>query len=148
MLYASAIQQVGTMPLKEFELLDLQGFDPNGFQYLRTTHDQCEVCLQWIQRLIVHANNDEVIKIAPPILSRVFNQLGNGIVNLNNARKITEFAIPFNLAQMITIMLLFHWGFTPVMCALSISSAGWAAFLTFTVIFSFWSINYIATELE
>jgi predicted membrane chloride channel (bestrophin family) len=148
MLYASALQQVGTMNKKEFELIDIQGFDPQSVNYLMNSHDQCEVCLQWIQRFIVRANSDEVIKIAPPILSRVFNQLGNGIVNLNNARKITDFAIPFNLAQMITIMLLFHWMFTPVLCALSITSPGWASFVTFLVIFSIWSINYIATELE
>jgi predicted membrane chloride channel (bestrophin family) len=148
MLYASALQQVGTMPKKEFELIDMQGFDPQSVNYLMNSHDQCEICLQWIQRLIVRANSDEVIKIAPPILSRVFNQLGNGIVNLNNARKITDFAIPFNLAQMITIMLLFHWMFTPVLCALAITSPGWASFVTFLVIFSIWSINYIATELE
>ena len=49
----------------------------------------------------------EIILVAPPILSRVYNQLGNGIVNLNNARKITSFPIPFPLAQMITLTSLF-----------------------------------------
>ncbi|CAJ1456823.1 unnamed protein product, partial [Effrenium voratum] len=47
--------------------------------------------------LIVESDSKQILKIAPPILSRVFNELGNGIVNLNNARKITDFPIPFHL---------------------------------------------------
>merc|ERR1711907_367011 len=90
----------------------------------------------------------EVIKIAPPILSRVYNQLGNGIVNLNNARKITEFPIPFPLAQMITIMLLVHLCLTTIVCASSVSSTVWAGVISFVIVMAFWSINFIAVELE
>merc|ERR1719297_623678 len=111
-------------------------------------HDPCEVCLQWIQRLIGEANDTQVLKVAPPILSRVYNQLGNGIVQLNNARKITEFPIPFPLAQMITFMLLFHWIITAFVCAASVETTFWAGLITFIFVFSFWSINYIAVELE
>merc|ERR1711865_503002 len=92
----------------------------DSLEFMQDAHDRCEIVLQWIQRLIVEANAAETIKVAPPILSRVYNQLGNGIVNLNNARKITDFPIPFPLAQMVTFML----------------------------VFAFWSINYIAVELE
>jgi len=90
----------------------------------------------------------KTIDVAPPILSRVYNQLGNGIVNLNNARKITDFPIPFPFAQMVTMMLLVHFIVTAVMCAVSVSNLFWAGFLAFFVVFSFWSVNYIAVELE
>merc|ERR1719468_1465485 len=117
-------------------------------QYMMNAPDRCEVCLQWIQRLISDANDAALLKVAPPILSRVYNQLGNGIVNLNNARKITEFPIPFPLAQMITFMLLLHWIITAFICAASVDQTFWAGILSFIVTFSFWSINYIAVELE
>jgi len=78
----------------------------------------------------------------------VYNQLGNGIVNLNNARKISDFPIPFPLAQMITFMLLVHWGLTAFICAASVKTTFWAGLITFIVVFSFWCINYIAVELE
>jgi putative membrane protein len=150
LLYCTAIQQVSTMDKKDYELIDLSDFDKKSMEYLigDKCHDRCEVCLQWIQRLIGDAANDLVIKVAPPILSRVFNQLGNGIVNLNNARKITEFPIPFPLAQMITFMLLMHWILTAFVCAASVERSLWAVILSFIVTFSFWSINYIAVELE
>merc|ERR1719502_1221335 len=101
-------------------------------------HDSCEVVLQWIQRLIVEANGADIIKIAPPILSRVYNQLGNGIVKLNNARKIREFPIPFPLAQMITIMLLFHWMITAVVCAIELDHPALSAAFSFAIILSYW----------
>eukprot|EP00929_Paragymnodinium_shiwhaense_P036038 TRINITY_DN19363_c0_g1_i1.p1 TRINITY_DN19363_c0_g1~~TRINITY_DN19363_c0_g1_i1.p1 ORF type:complete len:627 (+),score=121.55 TRINITY_DN19363_c0_g1_i1:129-2009(+) len=150
LLYASAIQQVADMDTKQFELIDISGFSRESIEFLQSDdcHDNCEVVLQWIQRLIVTADEKKIVKIAPPILSRVYNQLGNGIVELNNARKISEFPIPFPLAQMITVMLLFHWLITPLICATTVGSSHWAGFLCFVVTFSYWSINYIATELE
>jgi len=148
LLYASALEQVTTMESADFELLDLDGFGVDSLEFMQDAHDRCEIVLQWIQRLIVEANAAETIKVAPPILSRVYNQLGNGIVNLNNARKITDFPIPFPLAQMVTFMLLLHWVMTTVLCAASIDTAHWAGVLSFIVVFAFWSINYIAVELE
>jgi len=139
---------VSTMEKQEFELIDVEDFDKDSMEFLFHSHDRCEVCLQWIQRLICEANDSTLIKVAPPILSRVYNQLGNGIVNLNNARKITEFPIPFPLAQMITFMLLFHWLITAFICAASVERSFWAGILSFIVTFSFQSINYIAMELE
>jgi len=97
---------------------------------------------------MVTQGREKTIMIEPPILSRVYNQLGNGIVSLNNARKITEFPIPFPLAQMITFMLLFHWLITAFICAASVERSFWAGILSFIVTFSFHSINYIAMELE
>jgi hypothetical protein len=96
----------------------------------------------------VEANGKDIIKIAPPILSRVYNQLGNGIVKLNNARKIHDFPIPFPLAQVITIMLLVHWFVTATVCALEAEDPFFAGFFSFVIIMSYWSINYIAVELE
>jgi len=110
--------------------------------------NRCEVILQWIQKLIVEGNERTLIKIAPPILSRVYNQLGDGIVDLNNAVKIAEFPIPFPLAQMVTIMLIYHVFLTCTVCAYSIQTAFWASMFAFVIVFSFQSINYIACELE
>jgi len=147
-LHGCALQQVSTLQEKRFEVLSLDGFDEGSFMFLQLCPDRCEVCLQWIQRLIVDSSKSGVIDIAPPILSRVFNELGNGIVNLSNARKITEFPIPFPMTQMITVMLLFHACITPIICATTVESPGYAAMVTFVVIFAYWSINYIALELE
>jgi len=150
LLYCSALTQVSHMKVNMFELINLDGFDPKSLQFLESEfcHDKAEVTLQWIQRLIVESEQNQTIKIAPPILSRVYNELGNGIVNLNNARKIKEFPIPFPLAQIVMVMLLFHALFTPLVCAATIKTTPWAALITFVVSFCYWSVLFIALELE
>lgn len=148
LLYSSALQQVTTMEDARFELIELEGFDVESIAFLDHTHDRCEVVLQWIQRLIVEASNAETVKVAPPILSRVYNQLGNGIVNLNNARKISDFPIPFPLAQMLTLMLMCNWCIVSLFCAVAFASMISAALISFMVMMGFWSVNYIAVELE
>lgn len=148
LLYSNAIHQVSTADPKVFECIDIDGLSPEHVVFMEAAHNRCEVILQWIQKLIVEANKKELIKIAPPILSRVYNQLGDGIVDLNNAQKIAEFPIPFPLAQMVTIMLLYHIFLTCTVCAFSIQNAFWALMISFVIIFAFQSINYIAVELE
>eukprot|EP00928_Gymnodinium_smaydae_P043293 TRINITY_DN29039_c0_g3_i1.p1 TRINITY_DN29039_c0_g3~~TRINITY_DN29039_c0_g3_i1.p1 ORF type:complete len:530 (+),score=52.94 TRINITY_DN29039_c0_g3_i1:67-1590(+) len=148
LLYGSALRQVSTMDDKTFEFMNLDGFDEKHIEYLAHAHDECELVVQWIQRLIVDANTADIIKIAPPILSRVYNQLGNGIVRLNNAKKIKDFPIPFPLAQMITFMLFIHLVTTSLVCATSLSSGVMAGVVSFVVIVSFWGVNYMAVELE
>merc|ERR1711879_1080798 len=115
-----------------------------SLNFLKTVHDRSEVVLQWVQKLIVDANEEKLLNIAPPILSRVYNQLGNGIVKVAAARKVSQMPIPFPYAQMVTCMLFFHFLMTPLMYAVTLTQPYWAAMLTFVVVFSYWSINYIA----
>merc|ERR1712203_1039436 len=105
-----------------FEFIALDGFDPEILEFMVESHDACEITLQWVQRLIVEANGKDIIKIAPPILARVYNQLGNGIVKLNNARKIREFPIPFPIAQMVWGQLILHGIFTSWVCGILVKS--------------------------
>lgn len=148
MLHGAGLAQVCSTPEKIFDVIDIEDFDNESLAYLDRTFDSCEVALQWIQRLIGDANGKEIIKVAPPILSRVYNQLGNGIVKLSRARKIAKFPIPFPFAQMVTVMLITHFFLASIVCATSIESRAWAGLLSFAVIISFWSMNFIALELE
>eukprot|EP00931_Biecheleriopsis_adriatica_P046307 TRINITY_DN26583_c0_g1_i1.p1 TRINITY_DN26583_c0_g1~~TRINITY_DN26583_c0_g1_i1.p1 ORF type:complete len:487 (-),score=67.92 TRINITY_DN26583_c0_g1_i1:177-1637(-) len=148
LLFASALSSVSSADEKVFEVIDADTLDEDQLDYLETVHDKSEVVLQWVQRLVVDADKKKTIDVAPPILSRVYNQLGNGIVNLANARKIRDFQIPFPLAQMITFMLMFHWCLTVCVCASSVDNPLWAGLICFVVTLSYWSINYIAVELE
>merc|ERR1719424_2084041 len=45
-------------------------------------------------------------------------------------------------------MLLCHWVMTTAICILYVPSSGNACAACFTVVFSFWTVNYIALELE
>jgi len=148
MLYGAALTDVSEMSDSRMEFLDLTGLSDDSLVFLHGAHVKSEIILQWIQRLIHEAAGAEVIKIAPPILSRVYNQLGNGIVLLNNAQKLNEFPVPFPVAQMILFMLMLHWFLTAMVCATSVTTPYWAFFQSFVVVFIYWSVHYIGEELE
>mmetsp|Transcript_76241 Transcript_76241/g.210396 ORF Transcript_76241/g.210396 Transcript_76241/m.210396 type:complete len:535 (-) Transcript_76241:216-1820(-) len=148
MLYCSALQQVCDLHDDKLEIVNNEGMDSESKEFMLDSNDRCEIILQWIQRLIVDSEENRTIKIAPPLLTRAFQELSRGIVNLNNARKIKDIPFPFPYAQMITCMLLVHWMVTPLMASQVIESRIWAGVMCFFVTFSFWCLIYIALEID
>lgn len=148
MLYASALMSIATESDLDFEIIDSSGLSEHHLEYLRTQPDKCEIIMQWIQRLIVDSMSNGVLPIAPPVLSRVFQELSRGIVNIHNVRKITEFQFPFPVAQMIVTMLVIQWFLTPVIAAVLVGTPVWAFIVAFFPVFACWGINYIAGEIE
>lgn len=148
LLYCCALQQVCTHEDDSFETLSLDGIDTESLEFLMLANDRCEVILQWLQQLIVDSHATGVLSIQPPILSRAFQELGRGIVNLNNCRKIKDVPFPFPYAQTLTGMMLVHWFFTPIMASLCIENWRWAGAISFFVTSAFWSLLYIARDID
>mmetsp|Transcript_43080 Transcript_43080/g.116157 ORF Transcript_43080/g.116157 Transcript_43080/m.116157 type:complete len:534 (-) Transcript_43080:179-1780(-) len=148
MLYCSALQQVCDLDDDCLEVIDNRGFDLDSLTFMECSNDRCEVILQWVQRLIVEAEEQKVLKIAPPLLTRAFQELSRGIVNLNNARKIKDIPFPFPYAQMITCMLIVHWFATPLLASQIMDSMVAAGVVCFFVTLSFWCLIYIALEID
>jgi len=148
LLYCSALQQVCELADDRLQIIDLAGIEQCSLDHLLASPDPCETILNWIQRLVVEANSNGVIEVPPPILSRAFQELSRGMVNLNNVRKIKDVPFPFPYAQMITGMLLIHWFVTPVIASQVIVSVGWSALAVFCAVASFWSLYFIAQEID
>jgi len=147
-LYCFALQQICALDDDALEILKIDTMDTNSAELLTEANDKCEVVVQWIQRFIVESSDSKVIDIPPPILTRAFQELSRGIVNLNNVRKISEIPFPFPYAQTLTVMLLVHWLVTPMMAAAAIDSSWWAGIMCFLSVASFWSLYYIALEID
>mmetsp|Transcript_20566 Transcript_20566/g.44972 ORF Transcript_20566/g.44972 Transcript_20566/m.44972 type:complete len:610 (+) Transcript_20566:78-1907(+) len=149
MMHCSALQQVAMMEDASFEIIDTFGIDDDSLEYLQMSSDRCEVLLQWIQRHIVNNMHNGVLNIPAPVISRVFQELSRGIVNLINARKVKQFPFPFPFAQTSAVMILMHWIITPIANSLLMKdNPTWAIMLTFVATLGFWSIHYIAIEIE
>merc|ERR1719503_246741 len=150
MLHCAALQQIAEVEDHSFEILDPAGLDKERLKFLGELHpvERCQVLLQWLQRLIIEADEDKTLKVAPPILSRVYQELSRGIVNLDNVAKIKQVSFPFPYAQMIAVMMIVHWITTPILASQAISSWFWAMFMTFVTVSAFWSLFYIANEIE
>lgn len=148
LMYCSALQQICELEDDTLEIIDLKGLDKDSLKFLQSANDRCEILMLWVQRLVVEAEADQILKIAPPILSRAYQELSRGIVNLNNVRKIKDIPFPFPYAQMITVMLLIHWLVTPMLAAFVIRSPWWAVIASFSVTGAFWCLIYIALEID
>mmetsp|Transcript_129066 Transcript_129066/g.288484 ORF Transcript_129066/g.288484 Transcript_129066/m.288484 type:complete len:478 (+) Transcript_129066:87-1520(+) len=148
LLYAGALHQVSCSSSLSAEIIDPGGIPQSHLDFLVHANDPCEVIMQWIQKLLMNANKDQIIDAPPPILSRSFQELSRGIVNLNNARKIADIPFPFPYAQMIQVFLLVHWVATPLFAAMCIETALYAGLVTLIVESGLWSLTYIAAEID
>merc|ERR1719408_475829 len=116
MLYGAALQQVAPEEIDEkIEIIEVEGVEKEAFAFMLHSNDRVELILQWIQRLVVDNIYSDVLPIAPPILSRVFQELSRGIVNLTNARKIAEFPFPFPYCQLLWFSLFIQYIITPIL---------------------------------
>eukprot|EP00929_Paragymnodinium_shiwhaense_P113311 TRINITY_DN8158_c0_g1_i1.p1 TRINITY_DN8158_c0_g1~~TRINITY_DN8158_c0_g1_i1.p1 ORF type:complete len:561 (+),score=79.44 TRINITY_DN8158_c0_g1_i1:106-1788(+) len=148
MLFCASLQEVADMEDECFQILGDEGIGEESLEFLSSTPEKSEVILMWIQRLIVFNHERKVVPIAPPILSRVFQELSNGIIDVQAAKKISDFPFPFPYAQIISCFLLMHWFLSPFFGALLINNVPLAGIVTFATVFAVWSINYIAAEIE
>jgi len=151
MMFSAALQEVTEAEddmYQEFSTLGDDGLGRSSLTFLSESQEKVEIIASWIQRLIVMNADKKVIPIPAPILSRVFQELSNGMVDMHAAQKISRVPFPFPYSQIISVLLLVHFLSSPVIAALLIRSIPVATFVTFTNVFIVWSINYIAAELE
>merc|ERR1719157_175743 len=135
LLMCCGLQQVSPNRDRPFEIIDLDGIEQESMDCLNSAPDKVEIILQWIQRSMVLHMQTGVLPISPPILSRAFQEVSRGIVNLQNARKIADFPYPYPLAQISMILQLLHYVTTPLAASLAMPR-GWAVLFSFFTIFS------------
>lgn len=148
LLYGTSILQLCTFPNPSLQTIHIEGMDEDHLKFLEECHDKVEIVLQWIQKAVVSADKDGVIQAAAPIVSRIYSQLGSGMADVAAARKMIEFPIPSPILQIIPFMLAAQWLATVIISTMLVRDSSWAALLSFMNTFCFWSINYLARELE
>eukprot|EP00930_Biecheleria_cincta_P030638 TRINITY_DN21217_c0_g1_i1.p1 TRINITY_DN21217_c0_g1~~TRINITY_DN21217_c0_g1_i1.p1 ORF type:complete len:569 (+),score=124.84 TRINITY_DN21217_c0_g1_i1:84-1790(+) len=147
-LYCSALRQVCDLDENALQVLDLSEVTPESVQMLAEAHDRCQLIIFWLQALIIKAEKDRVLDVPSPILSRSFQELSRGMVNLTNLHKIKEIPFPYPYQQMLIVMLIIHNMITSCMAAVIVGSLFWACTMTFMVTGSFWTVIYIAVEID
>jgi len=149
LLHCSGLQWIAQMDDEAFDVFDLEGIDEESIAHLVANKDEKHtIVLQWIQKHVIEGINSGVLSVAPPIASRIFQQLGQGVIQLSAAKKISDIPFPFPCTQMVTLLLCIFTVVTPIVTGLMIKQTRWACALTFLGIFGFWAINYIAAEIE
>lgn len=132
----------------KFDLLDAVGMDSDTMMAVRDSHAKVELITQWIQQLIVDNINSGVLTVPPPILSRSFQELSNGIVAFHDAMKISFIPFPFPYAQICDFLLVLHWCVAPFVLAHWVTHPFWGFVFTFGQEFVVWALNFTAVQLE
>lgn len=147
-LFCSALQQICDLDEEALEVLDLSDISVGQLKFLEEVPDRTYIIAGWIQRLILKSHSEGILDVPSPILSRSFQELSRGAVNLNNLRKIKEIPFPFPYQQMLICMLLVHYIMTPVLASFFVTNMFVASSLCFFVTGGFWGIQYIAAEID
>mmetsp|Transcript_57622 Transcript_57622/g.89698 ORF Transcript_57622/g.89698 Transcript_57622/m.89698 type:complete len:610 (+) Transcript_57622:83-1912(+) len=132
----------------QFDLVDVEGIDAESLKAVKACEAKVELIFQWIQQLIVENINTGVLSIPPPILSRSFQEIANGMVAFHDAMKISQIPFPFPYAQTCDFLLWLHWFVVPFVVSQWCKEPWWAFVFSFIQVFVLWVLNFIAVELE
>lgn len=137
---------------EEFEIIDVRGLDKQSreclYQWQKGGHAKLTLVFQWVLGIITTNMDTELLPVPAPILTRVFQELSNGKVHMDNALKIARTQFPFPYAQMTIVLLLLHSMFTPVVVCVYTGHWVVAGLFTFAATFVLWCIHFIAIEIE
>mmetsp|Transcript_17460 Transcript_17460/g.34068 ORF Transcript_17460/g.34068 Transcript_17460/m.34068 type:complete len:550 (+) Transcript_17460:61-1710(+) len=150
--HGSALDELKNNETEDYEVIDSQGLDSKTIAILRQckqlNFNRVEVLLHMIQVLVIDAQQAGVISVPPPILTRVYQTLSRGFVNLLNAKKIKDTRFPFPYAQLSAAMLVVLVFFTPVAMSAMIPEKTWCVLATFFPVFCLFCMYSAAEELE
>merc|ERR1719440_623754 len=151
LMHGSALRQIGGN-VEEFEVIDLYALDDESLMYLGLCEARevnvVEVVLHWITVLITDNATTGIIAIAPPILSRSYQTLSRGMVNLHDARKLADVPYPFPLSQIHVLLIWLHMFLTPIVVAKVVPNDIAAACVCAVPIAGMWCITFIAGQFE
>lgn len=131
-----------------YEIVDVTGLDEETMNAIKTSDSKVEMVYTWIQMLVVDAVHKGCLTVAPPLLTRAFQELANGMVQFHDAIKISTIPFPFPYAQLCDGLLVMHMTLTPFIVSQWVNTAWTCAVFSFLQVFTFWSLNAIAVEIE
>jgi len=105
--------------------------------------------LEWINELVSQVQPK--LMTPPPVLSRVYQELSNGMLGFNQSLKLADVPFPFIFAQILEAMLTIFLVIAPLVVVVitGVDLRHWLTpFATSVVVMSFWSLNEMAKELE
>merc|ERR1712154_444735 len=136
----------------------LKTIDPGGLdlQTIKLLTESCElynfnkveVNLHLIQTLITRANADGILSVPPPVVSRVYQTISRGFVNLLISKKITDTKFPYPYVQLLILLMTSFSFLTPVYLTTIITNKVMAMVTSFLPTFTVAAFSYISCELE
>lgn len=107
------------------------------------------LCSFWLQEFIAREFEHGALgKVAPPIVSRLFQYTSDGMIGYNQARKVAYVPFPFPHAQLTSLYILVMMCFLPILMLSYIEVVVVAAILNTLSVTVFVGLHEVAKELE
>mmetsp|Transcript_5961 Transcript_5961/g.13124 ORF Transcript_5961/g.13124 Transcript_5961/m.13124 type:complete len:664 (+) Transcript_5961:97-2088(+) len=151
LLHAMAMEEIAHLQEGNFPLIDIAGLNQQDLKALLA--DEChgkrvQVVLSWIKICIIEAWDNGLLNVPPPILTRVFQELGLGLVEYHKAQQVVIWPFPFPYTQM-NLVLIYVYMFVTPLVIVTWDLEPWLAGLgTFFSVLCMIGLDLIASELE
>mmetsp|Transcript_32739 Transcript_32739/g.76122 ORF Transcript_32739/g.76122 Transcript_32739/m.76122 type:complete len:343 (-) Transcript_32739:60-1088(-) len=137
-----------TEDVRELNILGAEALSEETILAVSTASYEVALLDHWIQSAIMEQVSNKVLNAPPPIVSRAFNELADGMVKFEDCIKLIVMPFPIPYTQTTSWCLLLHWFLTPFhLCALCKQPA-MVGIYTFVNVFAFWCMYTLASEME
>jgi len=129
----------------------IKGVDPRCLKILKdpTIKDKVFLVLIWVQdTLIKRMQKEKGLDVPPPISTRIFQELSNGMLGYKMAYKIYDTPFPFPYVQILTVQLLLLTITSGFVVNVFVDSPIWAVMFSCVAVGGYCAINEVAKELE
>jgi predicted membrane chloride channel (bestrophin family) len=107
------------------------------------------LCSLWLQEYMTREYlAGSTGKVAPPIISRLFQFTSDGMLGYNQARKIAYIPFPFPHAQITSLFVLVAVGFLPVLFLVYLENVYYGFVMNLMTVMCFAGLHEVARELE
>eukprot|EP00529_Nitzschia_sp_RCC80_P003390 CAMPEP_0113512770 /NCGR_PEP_ID=MMETSP0014_2-20120614/39510_1 /TAXON_ID=2857 /ORGANISM="Nitzschia sp." /LENGTH=1072 /DNA_ID=CAMNT_0000409137 /DNA_START=198 /DNA_END=3417 /DNA_ORIENTATION=+ /assembly_acc=CAM_ASM_000159 len=118
-------------------------------QMARGPSAKTQLCWNWLSEFIIREHlAGSTGKVGPPIISRIIQFLGDGMIYYNHARKVMFVPFPFVHAQISVIFNVVVIFYAPFLMFQYVSEIWLGSTLTFFLVLCLCGINEVARELE
>ena len=118
-------------------------------QIARGPWAKTQLCFNWLTEFIIREHlAGSLGDVAPPIISRIVQFLGDGMIYYNHARKIMSIPFPFVHAQLSVMFVIIMVAVIPYLMHQYTDDPLVGAILTFLTVLCLSGINEVARDLE
>lgn len=134
--------------IKDLALLVLAEPTDEEVRLLKMANDKVNTICLWIIQSIILEIRAGTLDTPPPIVSRVFQEVSNGMLGFNQAHKVAMVPFPFPFAQMVSLLLVMLYVALPCYIDMFTKNLVVTPIISFLLPVCYCGLNRIAIELE
>lgn len=133
---------------QDMKLTVLHAPTPEEFSLLATSHDKVHTICLWITQAIMVEVRHGTLDAPPPITTRIFQEISQGVLGFHQALKVAHVPFPFPFAQMVAFLLSVFYVVVPFYIDVFTKSLVLTPVISSIICMSFCGLNLISVELE